>query len=108
MQNAVAITQSSHSLTVEQMRIDSRDLWRYIRTQPERAPGQLIDQLECLQIELATGARQQRFEMLEQRRHHQLETVAAGHVEQPSTQFFDVPGLGRQDIGDVLGQQPSR
>ena len=44
---------------------------------PERAAAELVDELEGLQVELMAGARQQRLEVLEQRRHHQLEAVAA-------------------------------
>jgi hypothetical protein len=42
--------------------------------------------------------------VLQHRRDHQLETVAAGQVEQLAPQFLDPPRFGRQDIGDVLGQ----
>jgi hypothetical protein len=46
--------------------------------------------------------------VLQQRRHHQFETVASSTVEQIATEFLDAPSLGRQDVGNVLGQQPSR
>ena len=49
---------------------------------PSMRPLSWSTSLKVLQVELAAGARQQRLEVLEQRRHHQLEAVAAGPVEQ--------------------------
>ena len=88
------------------MRVDARHLRRGVGAHAERAAAELIDELEGLQVEFAPGARQQRLEVLEQRRHHQLEAVAARHVEQVAAQFLDAPRLGRQHIADVLGQEP--
>jgi hypothetical protein len=55
-----------------------------------------------------TGTGKQRFKMLKQRRHDQFIAIATRRVQQVSTQFFDVPRLGRQDIGNVIRQDPSR
>jgi hypothetical protein len=44
--------------------------------------------------------------VFEQRGHHQFEPVATRAVEQQTPQVFNASRLGRQDIGDVLGQQP--
>ena len=44
---------------------------------PSVRPLQLVDQLEGLQVERLAGAGEQRLDVLEQRRHHQLEAVAA-------------------------------
>ena len=90
------------------MRVDARHLRRGVGPHTEGAAAELVDQLEGLEVELAAGAGQQRLDMLQQRRHHQFEAVGAGHIEQIATQFFDAPGLRRQNIGNVLGQQPSR
>jgi hypothetical protein len=46
--------------------------------------------------------------MLQQWWHNQLIAIAARHVQQVSTYFFDVAGLGRQHIGNVIRQDPSR
>jgi len=46
--------------------------------------------------------------VFKQWRHHQFEAVAARPVQQGPAQFFDSPRLFRQNIGDVLWQQPSR
>ena len=108
MQHRPAITQPREPLAVQQVGIDARHLRRGVGAHAERAAAQLVDQLEGLEIELPARARQQRFQVLQQRRHHQLEAVPARHVEQPAPELFDVPRLGGQDVGDVLGQQPSR
>ena len=106
VQHGAAIAQPRHALAVEQVRIDARHLRRGVGAQPERAAGQLIDQLEGLQVEFVAGARQQRIEVLEQRRHHQLEAVAACAVDQRASEFLDATRLARQHIGNLLGQQP--
>ena len=108
MQHRAAVAQAGDAAAVEQMGIDARDLRRGVGAQAEGAAGQLVDELEGLQIERMAGAGKQRLEVLQQWRDHELEAVAARHVEQPAAQFFDVSGLRRQDIGDVLWQQPSR
>ena len=61
-----------------------------------------------VQAQGLTSTGQQRFEMLQQRRHDQFIAITAGGVEQFTTQFFDVTGLGRQYIGNVIRQDPSR
>ena len=73
---------------------------------PMHAARQLVDQLEGLQVERFAGAGEQRFQVLEQRRHDQLVAIAAGGVEQFASKFFDVAGLGRQHIGNVIRQDP--
>ena len=108
VQHRAAVAQARDALAVEQVRVDARHLRRGVGAHAERAAAELVDQLEGLQVEFAAGARQQRLQVLEQRRHHQLAAVAARHVEQAAAQFLDAPGLGGQHIGDVLGQQPSR
>ena len=106
MQNRPAITKACHVRAVQQMGVDARGLRRGVGTQPERAAAELVDQLEGLQIECLAGARQQRLQVLEQRRDDQLEAVASAAIEQAASQLLDTPCLGGQYIGDVLGQQP--
>jgi hypothetical protein len=84
------------------------DLRRAVGAQAEGTAAQLVDQLEGLQVELVTGPRQQRLDVLEHRRDDQLEAEAASRIEQAPTQGFDVAGPRRKDIGDVLRQQPGR
>ena len=108
VQHRAAIAKARDARTVEQMGVDAGHLRRRISTQAEAAAGQLIDQLEGLQVERMAGAREQRFEVFEQRRHDQFAAVGAGHVEQFAPKFFDAARLRGQDIGNVLWQQPSR
>ncbi len=111
-QQRPAIAQAGHAAAVEQMRIDARHLRRRVGAHAESAAAQLVDELEGLQVEFAIGTRtafgEQRLDMFEQWRHDQLETVAARRIEQPAAEFLDTPRLGRQDIGNMLGQQPGR
>ena len=90
------------------MRVDSRDLRGRVGAYAERPPRQLVDQFERLEIERLAGAGQQRFEVLKQRWNDQLVAVSAGHVQHLAAQFLDAARLRRQEVGDVLGQQPSR
>ena len=106
VQHRTAITQPGHAFAIEQVGVDARHLRRAVGPQPEHAPGQLIDQFERLQIERLAGTGQQGLQMLEQRRHDQLVTVATGRVEQVSPELFDMARLGRQDIGNMIRQDP--
>jgi hypothetical protein len=87
---------------------DARGLRRGVCAQAELAAAHLVDELEGLQVEVAAGARQQRLDMLEQRRHHQLIAVALCAIEQPAPHRLDAAGLRGQHVGDVLRQQPGR
>jgi hypothetical protein len=88
------------------MRVDARHLRSDVGAQPQHASGQLVDELERLQIEVVAGARQQGIDVLEQRRHHELVAVQAEEVEDVAAQPLDARGLARQDVLDVLRQQP--
>ena len=90
------------------MRVDARDLRRGVGTHAERAATELVGELEGLQVECMTGSGQQRLEVLEQRRDHQLVAAAARAVDQAAPQLLDVSSLRGKHIRDVLGQQPSR
>ncbi|MCY1549090.1 hypothetical protein D9M68_852440 [compost metagenome] len=108
MHDGAAIAQARHALAVEQVRVDAGNLRRAVGAQAERAARELIDQLEGLKIERFTGAREQRFQVLQQRRHDQFVAIATRCVQQPPAEFFDVASLGRQDIGNVIREDPGR
>ncbi len=108
VQHRAAVAQADDTAAVQQVGVDARHLRRAVGTHAERAAAELVDELEGLQVQRTSGPGQQRLDVLEQRRHHQLATIAARHVDQASTKFLDVPRLRRQHIGNVLGQQPSR
>ena len=101
-----AVAQPRYACAIEQVGIDARDLWRGVGAQTHAASRQLVDQLEGLQVERFAGTGQEGFEMLEQRRHHQLVAIATGGVEQLASKFFDVARLGRQHIGNVIREDP--
>ncbi len=107
VQHRAAVAEPGDTFAVEQMGVDARRLRRRVGAQAERAAAQLVDEFEGLEVEFTTGARQQRLEVLEQRRHHELEAVAAGAVQKAPPQLLDASGVGGQDVGDMLGQEPS-
>ncbi len=104
VQHVARVTQARHALPVQQMRVDARDLRRNVGAQAERAARQLVDELEGAQVEIGAAARQQRFEILEHRRHHEFVAVRTETVEQPPAQFLDLAGFRRQHVGDILGK----
>ena len=106
VQHGAAVAKPRDALAIEQVRVDARDLRRGVRAQAHHPPGELVDELEGLQVERLAGAGQQRLQVLQQRRHHQLAAVAARGVEQQAPELLDVPRLRRQDVGDVIRQDP--
>ena len=66
------------------MRVDARDLRRDVSAQSQRAPGQLVHELERLQVEVVTRAGQQRVDIFEQRRHDELVAVHREEIEHVS------------------------
>ena len=108
MQHAAGIAEPRHALAVEDVGVDPRHLRRRIRPQSEHPAARLVGELEHPQVEVAAGSRQERVEVLDQRRNDQFVTVAAIEVEQRAPQFLHAPGLERQHVGDVFGKEPAR
>ena len=106
MQHRAAIAQPRNAGPVQKVGIDTSDLGCAVRSQPQHATRQLVHQLERLEIKCLAGAGQQGLQMLQHGRHYELVAVASRHVQQISTDFFDVARLGRQYIGNVIGQDP--
>jgi hypothetical protein len=53
----------------EEVRSGARNLWRNVCAQAQQSSGQLVDQLEGLQVEIVSGAGQQRLDIFQHRRH---------------------------------------
>jgi hypothetical protein len=106
VQHGAAVAKAGDPPAIEQVGVDARDLRGGVGADAEHAAGQLVDQLEGLQPQRLARPGEQRLQVFQQRRHHQLVTVATRRVQQFAAQFFDVPGLGRQHIGDVIRQDP--
>ena len=108
VQHRPAVAQAGDAFAVKHVGVDACGLRGAVGAHAERPAAHLVDQLEGLQVEGVTGAREQRLDVLEQRRDDELETVAAGRVEQAAPQHFHVARPVGQDIGDVLRQEPGR
>ncbi|MNS65151.1 hypothetical protein D3C72_983010 [compost metagenome] len=106
MDHRAAVAQARHAVAVQQVGIDARHLGGGVGTQAHAAAGELVDKLEGLEVERLAGARKQRLQVLEQRRHHQLVAIATGGIEQLASKFFDVARLGGQHIGNVIREDP--
>ncbi len=106
MQYAARITQASHALAIEQMRIDTRHLRRDVGTQSQGTPAQLIDQLEAAQIHVFAVVDEQRFGIFQQGRRNQLISGATQQLKHIAAHAFDAPRLVRQHVLDIFRQQP--
>ena len=54
-------------------------------------------------IKIGADAGEQRIDVFDQRRHHQLIAAPAKQVEQRAAHVFHAPGLRRQHVLDVFG-----
>ena len=108
MQDRAAIAQPSQGDAIEQVGIDSCHLRRGVSANPQGTTAELVHQFESFEIKGMPGSGQQRFKMLEQRRHDQFIAIATRHIQPDTAQFFYTSGLSRQNVSDVLWQQPSR
>ena len=106
VEHGAAVAQTGHAIAVEQMGIDAGHLRRGVSPYPQGATTELVNQLEGLQVQGFAGAGEQRFEVLQQRRHDEFIAVAAGGIQEKTAQLFDVARLGGQDIGNLIGQLP--
>src|SRR5450830_18275 len=108
MQDTAGIAQARYRFTIEQVGIDTRHLRGHISTYPERTSGQLIDQLEGPQIGILTSTGQQRFEILQQRRHDHFIAIQTELIEHAATQLFNLARFGWQDVSNIFGKKPIR
>ena len=108
IRNSQAMINSGHPRAVEQMGVDARHLWCRVGTQSQRAATELIEQLERLEIQDMTSAGQQRLDVLEHGRHDQFVAKTTRGIKPHAAQLLYTAGLRRQDVSNVLWQQPSR
>jgi hypothetical protein len=86
------------------MCVDASHLGCGVSTHAQRSPRKLVHQLESTQILPATGAAQERLEMLDQRRHDQLKAVLTRQIQQLTAHFLKAASLCWKDVSEVLGQ----
>ena len=108
VQHRPAVAQAGDTSAVEQVGVDAGHLRRGVGTKAQGAAAELIHQLEGFEIQRVAGTRQEGLDVLQQRRHHQLVAVGTGGIEPDAAQLLHAAGLRRQNISDVLWQQPSR
>ena len=65
MQHTTCVAQPHYALAVQNVRVDAGNLRCRIGTQSKQASARLVGQLECTQIEIIAGSREQRLCMLE-------------------------------------------
>ena len=85
------------------MRINARHLGRYVRAHAHGTARQLVNQLEGLQIEIVAGAGQQRIDIFQHRRQHQLVAVTLKQVEHAPPQRLNAACGNRQNVLDIFG-----
>ncbi len=101
-QHAPRVAEARDAGLVQQVRVDARDLRRRVGAHAEHAARQRIDGLERLQVEVASGAGQQRIEELDQRRLHQPVAAHAEVIEQHAAQRLDARRFRGQHVLDRL------
>jgi hypothetical protein len=106
VQHAAAVAQARHAFAVEEVRVDARHLRRDIGAHAHHPARQLVDHLERAQLEVVPGAGEQRVHVLEQRRHHQLVLLLEEEIEDLAAQAFDAHRFRRQDVFNVLREDP--
>ena len=106
VQHAAGIAQAGDGVAVQQVGVDAGDLRRHVGAQAEQAAAHRIDEFKSAEIGVLSGAGQQRIDVFEQRRHHEFVAVGTEGVEHQAAQLFDLARFGRQDVGDILGQEP--
>ena len=105
-QHAAGIAEAGDPGLVQQVRIDPRDLRRDVGAHAEEPSRHRVDDLERLQVEIASRSGQERIEVLDERRLHQPVAVPAEVIEQEAAKRLDPLGLRRQDILDPLRKDP--
>jgi len=105
-QHGRAVAEAGHLPPLQKMGVDARDLGRDVGADPQRAAGDLVDQLERLQVQVAATADQQRIEVLDQRRNDEFIAAQAVAVEYRTAQILQRLGLRRQQVRDRLREQP--
>ena len=106
MENRAAITKPGHAMPIQQMGIDARNLWRDIGAKTHGTTRNLIDQLECAQIQITPSAGEQRIDIFEHRRHDEQIAMHSEQFENARSECLDPLGLWGKDVLDVLRQQP--
>ena len=86
------------------MRVDARDLGRDVGPDPQALPGELVHQLEGLQVEVSAASDQQRVQIFDERGEHQLEAVATIGVEHRTAQTFEILRRIGQQVRDAFGK----
>ena len=105
--NRTRIEQPIGQLAAHGMGINARDLWRHICPDAKCAAIILVHELEGLQVQGLTSARQQAVDIFDQWRHDEVEPPCLAAVDYPSTQLLHPCGGGRQELIDPVWQLPA-
>ena len=89
------------------MGVNAGDLRRAVGAQAQHPARDLVYQFEGLQVQRLAGAGEQRLQVFQERRHDQFVAIAARHVQQIASDFFDVARFRRQHIGNMIRKDPS-
>ena len=105
-QHASGVAEPRDAGFVQKMRVDACDLRCHVRPDAQQSPGERIDDLESLQLEVVPGPGEQRLEVFDQWRLHQPIPVIAKVIEEPPAQALDPLRLGGENIVDIVRQHP--
>src|SRR5882757_8608602 len=105
-QDTSRVAQPRHAFPVQKVCIDPRDLGCNVGAHAHHPPGKLVHQLEGAKVQIMPCSSQQRFEVLEHRRNHQLVPVHAEQLEQLRAHPLDALRPRRQDVLEIFREEP--
>ncbi len=102
MQHRAEVAEARARVAATIARIDSSHLWRHVGAHAHEPAGQLIGQLEGLQIQIAARADQQRFEVLDERRDDELVAPAGIKIQNPASEILETSRIRGEHLLDPL------
>ncbi len=106
-QHVGAVAQPHRALALEGVGVHAGHLGGDVGADAHHAAGELVGELEGLQIEVGAGAGKQGVEELHGGGHHLVVAPAVIEVEQRAAQLLHAARLGRQHLVHAVGQQPA-
>jgi hypothetical protein len=107
LNDGTAVAQAGGALAIKEMGVNARDLRRRIGAQAKLPPTTLVYELKGAQIHGLTCAREKGLKVLQHGRHDQLVSKGTRAVEEHASQLFNLSCLIGQNIGEVVGKNPS-
>ena len=107
VQNGPDVAQARRTGAAQAAGVDAGHLGGHVRADPHHPARQLIDQLEGMKLQILAGARQQRLQVLDERRGDDLVAAAIEQIEQRTPCPLETQRLRRHQLLHAFRQQPA-